>query len=490
MTTKDTTTRGITIKGCLLPSILVALAAGCTGPDPFADWTDRGIADRVSELSRSPTDQVSASTTGRHASRAADMPDRAGLDWYLDNALRSNAEIRAARQRVERLRERVPQAIALPDPTASITFGELAETAAGQVDTIVGVRQSLPFPGTLDARGEVARQEVVEALHDLQVTTDRVRGDIRRAYWSFFDASSQITVLEQNRALLTQIESAVRSRLRVGQASQADLLRISRRLASLENQITMLRQRRATASAMLARLVSRPAANLPEPAIASDIDWITIELDRTALVRRGMFDSPSVLAARARVATYRQRLTLARRERLPDFVVGVQYGAVSDSGLSPVANGDDQVAGTLGVTIPLWAGKYDAAEREAMRGMGEALAQVRAAQDRVAFDIDEALARIAANQQVLQRLRERMMPDARQVIDVALTAYRTGDVDFLQLLDDWQALLDDQVEEARVIADLYRARADLEQALGGEVAATSGAREPEVLELHTAGGEW
>ena len=161
-------------------------------------------------------------------------------------------------------------------------------------------------------------------------------------------------------------------------------------------------------------------------------------------------------------------MDLARRERLPDFVAGVQYGEVGD-GLAPSSNGDDQLAVTIGVTIPLWVEADDAAEREALRGIGEAAADARAAQDRAAFATDDALARLEADQQVLRRLRERMMPDAKQVIELALTNYRTGDTDFLQLLDDWQTLLGDQLQEARVVAGLHRTMADLEQALGGSM---------------------
>ena len=455
----------------------VLLATGCSSPDPFAAWTDGPLAERVDRLSRADLSRASVVSTEHGEVQSEPVPKDAGPDWYVRQALQSNAGIRAARQRVERLRERIPQATALPDPMASVTFGQLAETAAGQVDYIIGVQQSLPFPGTLDARGEVARQEVVEALHDLQATIDRVRGDTHRAYWSHFDASTEIKVLEQNQALLAQIESAVRSRLRVGRASQADLLRVSRRLAALDNQVSVLHQRRTTASAMLARLMSRPVnVSLTE---IDKADWRARELDRDALLRRGIHGNPAVLAAQARVATFQRRLALARRERQPDFQVGVQYGVVSESGLSPVADGKDQIAATVGMSIPLWSGRYDAAEREALRGMGEALAGVRAAQDRVAFEIDDSLARIEANEQSLRRLRERMMPSARQTVEVALTGYRTGDVDFLQLLDDWQALLDDQVEEARIIAELNRSLADLEQALGGELDSDPQTDEPQ-----------
>lgn len=454
----------------LLFALMIAgvMVSSCAGPDPFADWTDRDLARRVEVLSRATSGDM-VETSGYLDMHPADddLPIEVDLAWYTSAAIQRNPKILAARQRVERLRERIPQATALPDPMASVTFGELAQTAAGEVDYIVGIQQALPYPGTLDARGEVARQEVEVSLHALQAVIDRITGEVQRAYWSYDGAAREVEVLEQNRELLTQIESAVRARVRVGAAKQADLLRVSREVAAMENRISRLNQRQRTASAMLARLTSRRAP-AEWPRIESSV-WVPIDLDAPSLRRLTMTQNHHVAMAQAKAQTYRQRLVLARQERKPDFVLGLQYGAVSAGGLAQSANGDDQIAGTVGVTLPFWSGRYNASEREAMRGMGEALAEVRAAQDRAAFEVEEALARIDAHQQSLRRLQERMMPDVRQIIDVAFASYRTGDTGFIQLLDDWQVLLGDQLEEVRITTGLHRAMADLEQTVGGAV---------------------
>ena len=176
-----------------------------------------------------------------------------------------------------------------------------------------------------------------------------------------------------------------------------------------------------------------------------------------------------MLVARGEVQRQRQRLELARIERRPDFRVGASYAPVGEDGLAPSANGEDQIAGTLGVTIPLWKGKYDAAEREAGLGIGRAVAEVRAAQQTAVAKAMDALARLEAKQAVLDRLRERLLPEGQQTIDIAMAGYRTGRVDVLQLLEDWRALLDDRLAEARVLADLHRARADLAEVLGGPI---------------------
>ena len=447
--------------------LAAVILGGCTARQPFGAWDDQALAERVEQLIRGETSAGSGASITPRLPRPNDaIPEDADVPWYVSQALRSNPQVRAARQRVERLRERVPQVTAPPDPSATLTFGDLAETAAGQVDYIVGVRQSLPFPGTLDARGEVARQEVVEAIYALENTVNQVAADTRRAYWSYDGAGREAAVLREGQDLLEQIEAAVQSRIRVGRAGQADALRVSRERSALDNRLSELNQRRHTAAAMLARLTSRPArTDWPNN---TDVDWQPVDLDAERLRDWAQTHHPEVASAQARIGTFRERLDLARRERLPDFVAGVQYGEVGD-GLAPSSNGDDQLAVTIGVTIPLWVEADDAAEREALRGIGEAAADARAAQDRAAFATDDALARLEADQQVLRRLRERMMPDAKQVIELALTNYRTGDTDFLQLLDDWQTLLGDQLQEARVVAGLHRTMADLEQALGGSM---------------------
>lgn len=460
---------------CLLTA---ALVAGCQNNDPFAQWSDQDLAQQVQTYQQSGN-LPAASRHRRTAESPASSPMQQGhVDAYVTKALSQNAQIRAAFQETQRLRERIPQARALPDPMASITFGQLAQTAAGQVDYIVGVSQSLPFPGTLNAREQVARQQVVESLEKLAQTTQQVEADVRRTYWSYFAATRKVRILDQNRQLLEQIEATVNARVRVNQAGQDDLLRITRRLARLENRQAEMRQRVATASAMLNRLMSQPTGlPLPPPPCETPDRQ---PLDRDQLIQTALLTNPAVRIARAQAETYRERLSLAKTERLPDFMLGFQYGAVGESGLSPVANGEDQFAGTVGVSIPLWTGQYDAAEREALRGVGQAVANVRAAEDRAAFEVDDALARYEANQNVLRRLRERMMPDARQTIELAIVGYQNGRLELLQLFDDWQALLDDQLEEAQTIANMNRALADIQQTLGQPIAQTTTVSEDDI----------
>lgn len=469
----------------------VLLIGGCSGPDPFARWSDpelAGVARRAaatdwlggidgaggsSVTSLRATDEGNDPPKGRPTPESPESPEtpatpqRAGETWFVSRALAGSWAVRAAVAEVDRKRAGVAVARGLPDPMASVTVGELAETAAGRVDAMFAVQQAFPFPGTLDARGRVAEAAVVTSRRELAQRIAAVRGDARRAYGSYQEAAAARVVLVQSERLLGQIESAVRSRVEVGKAGQDDLLRVSRRRLRVSNEIEQAKQRKARAAARLRELMNLPAdAALPQP---MEADWTPPALDRELIDRRVQRESPGVRVAMGEVQRQRQRLELARIERRPDFRVGASYAAVNDDGLAPSANGEDQITGTLGVTLPLWQGRYDAAEREAALGIGRAAAEVRGAQQSASAKAADALARLESQEAVLVRLRERMLPEGQQTIDIALAGYRTGRVNVLQLLEDWRALLDDQLAEARVLADLHRARADLAEVLGGPI---------------------
>lgn len=386
------------------------------------------------------------------------------LDAMVELALANNPEVKAGRLRVERLRERIVQASALEDPVASLTAGELAQTAAGQVDYIVSLTQALPYPGTLAAREAVAAQEVLVASAELLEDMERIAAEVRRVYWRRYAVARSVEVTAQDKQVLQQVRDVIDARARVGGAEQADQLRISLRLADLDQELDRLKQEEASLDAMMNRLLNRRAdAPLPVPTVR---DWAPVEFDRLVVIAEAQRQHPAVLVQRRRVEGFRQQFKLAKVERRPDFRIGVQYSAVGNDGLAGSANGEDQFALTGAVSIPIFTDKYDAMEREAFRGIGEALMGLDAAQGRAANLADDALARMQAEESMLKRLKEQMIPDSKRAFDLSLAGYRAGNVSFIQMMDDWQRTLDLELAAHRAQARYEQAHSDLAAAVG------------------------
>ncbi len=397
-------------------------------------------------------------------------------------ALERNPAIRAAREKVHRLADRIPQVESLHDPMVSIApIGEMAETAAGQVGLMTGVSQRLPFPGKLEARGRIAAQDVAEAVQELERTRVAVVADTRLAYWSFYYTTRAIEVTERSRELLDQIRSVAETRLKAGSATQQDVLRASVELSNVDNELIVLRQRRTSARAMLNRLMNRPVNEALPPPQARSLD--EIELGLEALLAEARQVNPSIRQMQERIQGYRERLALARLNRWPDLTVSFNYGLVESEGLSAVANGEDQWWVGFGVNLPIWAGRLDAAEREAMRGIFESIASLDDARNRVEFRVQDALAKVEAHQRQVILFRDVIIPQARQTVEASMSGYRAGQLEFLTLVDNWRKLLDFQLMVHGSLSELEQSFAELQRAVGRDLDRRGGAvRLPEAQE--------
>jgi outer membrane protein TolC len=456
--------------------IAVVVFSGCSSPfddTPYGNWREHDPAEW--RLGRTGATHGRATLrTGLDADGPGAAEDASGLgpdaspDAYVRLALERNPSIRAAEHRIERLGARVPQVTSLDDPMLQVApFGEMAETAAGQVGLMSGISQKLPYPGKLDTRGRIAEQDVAMAMAELQQTRLRIAAETRRAYWSHYFTTRALETTRESRQLLDQFRQIAEAEYKAGNRSQPDVLRASVELSNVDNELIVLEQRRATARGMLNQLLDRPVdATLPEPTIVEP-DRLDADLD--ALLRAAALHNPALQKVHERIEQHRRQRELARLNRRPDLTVSATYNLVDDEGLAMSANGDDQWWFGFGVNLPIWAEKLDAAEREAWRGLMEGVADLTAERNRIAYSVQEAYLRFEAQQKLVALFRDVIVPQAKQTVEASASGYRAGSVDFLTLIDNWRKRVNFDLMHHRAVADMQQALADLEREVGEQV---------------------
>lgn len=445
-------------------TLLAVAMFGCASHGPFDDWPGlEGAASRASDLAVLHEDEGAASSPTAAAIDAASGPEA-----FVQLAMERNPAIRAAKQKIERLAQRIPQVTSLGDPMFNVApIGEMAETAAGQAGLMTGVSQKLPFPGKLSTRGRVAGQRVAAAAQDLEATKLQVIADTRQAYWSHYFAVRAIEVTEQSRELISQFKQIAEAKNKAGTASQQDVLRASVELSNLDNELITWRQRRTTAAAMLNSLIDRlVTAEIPTPSVAS-AEAIAIDLDR--LLTEAEQINPAIRKVREQVEERRQRLKLARLNRYPDLTAMINYVAVDDEGMSMAANGKDQWWLGFGVNLPIWTEKLDAVENEARHGIMESLANLNNAHNRVAFRVQDASVKVDTQQRLTILFRDVIVPQAQQTVDASFSSYRAGKVEFLTVVDNWRKLLNFQLMYHQSLAQLEKDFAALQQTVGRDL---------------------
>lgn len=378
-------------------------------------------------------------------------------------AVAHHPSIIAARHKSERLAAKVPQELSLPDPMVEIAAGSLAETAAGRVNATVGVKQKIPFPGKRREAAAAAGSEAAAARAEVDAMELKLTEQVHAAWWDLYMAEETIAIIRESRAILNSVSESIDARVGAGQAGQADQLRIGNELSMIDRDLADAIQLKNTAQARLNSLLNRPAgASLPAVRRTSIPGNGSLE----SLLSRAQSRHPEVAAAEERANAFRHRLKRAELEKYPDFTAGVGGAAVSDSGLSRVANGRDQVFASIGINIPLWQEPRKAMILEAREGISETEALVASTKADLRYRVEDAWYRVKTSREIAELFETRLIPDSRQAYEVTLTGYSAGTSDFTGLLETWRLQLSYQLQLVRANAQLGKAAATLKSAAG------------------------
>lgn len=427
---------------------------------------------------RTPTSRPKTERTVQPTNRLV-LP--ATLRQFIVLALENNPEIKQAQALMRAKVERIAQVTALPDPIVKTkTLPEPIRTAEGDNFFILGISQKFPIPEKLDRAGRIALEETRMARAQLEQTRLRVIGEVKRAYFRLYVIDRTIHILRENQNLLKSLIDVARGQIAAGKRSQEDVLRAQVELSNLEAQIIDLRQRRTTTVAMLNTLLDcAPDTPIGSP-MPFDIRKVDFKLEE--LIALGSMKNPELKRFSRQIDRNRQAVALAKLAWWPDFTIGFEWMLMEsrrafqppvnpNTGQRPMApqmseNASDNWAITFGFNLPIWFGKIRAGIVEAQRRLDASMHQYTSARNTIYFRIDDALARVRAQQELAQLFDSTIIPQAQQAYEVSRAGYVSGTSDFLYTIDNWQKWLMFTIQYHRSIGELERSVADLEQAIG------------------------
>jgi outer membrane protein TolC len=181
----------------------------------------------------------------------------------------------------------------------------------------------------------------------------------------------------------------------------------------------------------------------------------------TALQRR-----PEARRLRRQIERANRQVDLAAKDGLPRFTLGAQYVDIAATGRTPMMNGQDALALSVGVQVPLWRGKQRAQAAEARSQRRQAEASLEALRQEVETRVRDLQHRIERQRRQLALLDDTLLPKAETALEATLSAYRTGQSDFLDLLDAERTLFQLRLDRASTHARLLKTQAELDRTLG------------------------
>jgi outer membrane protein TolC len=385
------------------------------------------------------------------------------LDSLLAAAARGNPSLQAARLRAAARAERGAQAGALSDPTVGGTaFPFPIVTARGEQRTQWRVQQSFPFPGTRSLRREVADLGADVARADAAALAQTLALRIRRAYYTLGRVQAHERAIRRFRADLEQFEQVAIAQYEVGEEGQSAVLKAQIERQRLTTRLEALAAERQSALQTLARLTGQEALAQRDPQVTVG----ALPEPETGAPDQALARRPEADRLRRRIEQSEREIDLAKKEQWPDVTVGAQYVDIAAADLTPTMTGRDALALSVGVKVPLWRGKQEANIREAQLERRRAETQLADFRLEVRTRLADLRQQVERQRRQLTLLDETLLPKAETALETTLSGYRTGQADFLALLDAERTLFQLRLQRASVYTRLLTTQAEWERVAG------------------------
>ncbi|MDX1930627.1 MAG: TolC family protein [Pirellulaceae bacterium] len=394
-----------------------------------------------------------------------------GVESLIAQATAVHPKLQAARSRVAAAQNRIPQASALPDPTAETMFWPIAKNAqqlaSGRMTNQLALSQTVPWPDKLRTQAEVAIREVGMAQAEMREIEREIIESVKLAYYEIWFSSNALRIVKENRRLTEQIVKITQNRARSG-GSQQDVLRAELEVEKRDQQVLEIDQQLQVAQADLATQLQQPIDLIVQPTESLRLEDVSNQLD--SLLATAQQCNPTLQNLASQIQRDLQKQRLATLQKYPDLTYGVQYGMMTTSqAISPVADGIDNLSFTVGTTLPVWKTKIRAGICEAASERASSTQLHRAEWNSIAGRLRRLTQQAHSFDQQLTLYRDKLVPRAEQTLKISQSEFVVGKTSFVQLTDNITDLLNFQVEIARIEASLAGVLAQIERTIGCEV---------------------
>jgi len=426
-------------------------------------------------IARSITDasaRVMLESGDAQAGASAAAPDfyapDAQLREYVLDALDRNPGIQEAAARYRAALQRVPQATSLPDPTLLIGQSiSTPETRVGSQLNTFTLTQAYPWFGKRELRGEVAGQEAAATQQMYRARQRQVIADVKTAFYNLAYVDDALGISGEERLLLDHYEQLAQARYATGQGMQQAVIKIQVEITRVTNRLRILSQQRDTLAARLNTLRDRPPEE-PVPPLGTVASIPAVALDLPLLYRLGEDHRQELLASRALITRDEKAVDLAKKDYRPDLMFGISYANVIGRDVLPAPsdNGRNSLVVSVGLTLPVWRGKYVADVQQAAEDLSAQHLGTAALVNEIQFAIRDSVVRVQTLADQTALFDKVLIPQAAESLKSTESAYETGQAGVLDLLDSERLLLQVRLGNARQRADYLLALAALERAVG------------------------
>ena len=389
------------------------------------------------------------------------------LDLLLVCGYAWNSGIKAAREKLRATLEQYPQAVYLDNVLQQYNaFTKQLDTKIGQPRHKEMMATRFPFPDMLALKGQVVTEDVQIAQREIDIALRDLVTNIKLAYYDYLYLNNAIEINQENQHLLRQVIQIAQTKFRTGIGKYHNVITAQVEFSKLSDSIITLEERRETVIARINTLLNRvPHAPLgmPQPPVDADVSQPLASLYTLALKSR-----QEIQKLKLTISKMNLMIQLASRMAYHDPTLGASYFEermkMSTGTLKMPPTFFTQR--TLNTANSASFARGDAYIREVEIRVDAMEQTLTGLENKTQFSVKKHHFGLETAKRSIALYRNTLLPQARQALDAANTAYQAAQFDFISFVDAQRTLLRFRLEEQRALRDHRHHLAQLEQAVG------------------------
>ncbi|BAO55201.1 TolC family protein [Nonlabens marinus] len=373
------------------------------------------------------------------------------LQRYIEEAEANNPEIQAFELRYNIAEEKVNEANWLPNTEVNLGyFVSEPETRVGAQRARIGVKQMLPWFGTVTARENYATSMAEAEYVEITIAKRKLALSVAQSYYRLYETRAKQEVLDENIQLLKTYERLALTSVEVGKASAVDVLRLQIRQNELQQQKEVLEEEFSAEQTTFNNLLNRD-----ENSTVDLVAEMKIPENDPIYGTDALSLNPELLKYDKLYESVAQSELLNQRESLPMVGFGVDYLPVSErTDMNPIDNGKDVLMPMVSVSIPIFNNRYKSISRQ-----NELRQQEIETQKEQRLNVLESAFAKGISQRNQARIKfntqSKNLKQAKDAEQILIKNYETGTIDFNDVLDIQELQLKFQINQIESVQMYY-----------------------------------
>ncbi|MCB0751116.1 MAG: TolC family protein [Ignavibacteriae bacterium] len=391
------------------------------------------------------------------------------LEQLIQEAIKVSPKIKMLNAKLGIVSSRIAQGTNLPDPVLTLglmnmptnTFSFTQEPMTGKM---IGLTQSIPFPGGLSAAANVKAVDTLIVNQEITDLKNEIRKDVSNLYYDIELTREKIKFTQMGKQLFEQISEVVKTKYEVSNASFQNLIQTQVQLTRLNDKLEKLYGEENSNSSMLNTLLQRDENS---EILTNNIDSINhISLNLNSLVTEASSFRPYLKGIKLAEQKSKFQEAEAEYSYYPNFQLGVQYSQRDYSKLTGM-DFTDFLSVVVGITLPLnYGGKNSSKVNEAKYQQMFYQEQYNSSIQTIQQSLNKIIAKLIELEKREAIISKTLLPQAEQSLSTALSDYHVNKIDFVNVVNAENEIINIKMDLAEIRTNYKKNVSELEFLIG------------------------